>query len=201
MKVQLFLKRQLDFWGGIFALVLFAIPFLIIAILIKLDSRGPVLFMQDRVGRGGKIFKMLKFRTMIDRAWEKGRGIELEKDDWRITRVGKFLRRFRIDEFPQFLHVVKGEMSFVGPRPGLPSQVEKYTAEEQRRLLVKPGMASLDMIKGGNLISWKERITLDIWYIDNWNLWLDLKIFFGTIFVIIFKKEQYGKSGVIEDYK
>lgn len=195
--IQFFLKRQLDFWGACLLLLFFALPLVIIALLIKLDSKGPVFFTQPRVGREGKSFNMIKFRSMVEDAVHLGRGIELERNDWRITRVGKWLRRFRIDEFPQLFQVFTGTMSLVGPRPGLPHQAAQYTKEERRRLEMKPGMASMDMLKGGNLISWKERIQWDLWYIDHWSLWLDIKIIWGTFWVILFNRDE----GAVKDYE
>ncbi len=190
----------MDFWGALAGLLLLAVPFLIIAVLIRLNSKGSVFFKQERVGKQGKVFEMLKFRTMVEGAVHMGRGIEVERNDFRITKVGKWLRRFRIDEFPQLISVLEGKMSLVGPRPGLPHQAARYTESERQRLSVLPGMASMDMIKGGNLLSWEERIQWDVWYIDHWSFLLDLKILLGTLFLILSGKDEYGK-GVIEDYR
>ena len=183
----------------ILLIILFPL-FLIVGILIKLDSKGPVFFVQERVGKGGKIFKAYKLRTMVDNAEKIGLGYEIAKDDSRITRVGKYLR-WGIDELPQLINVFKGEISMVGPRPALPHQVEKYSKQERRRLEVKPGITGWALVNGRNILSWPERIKLDIWYIDNWSLWLDLKILFKTIWVVIFKREGiYGKDGVNKGY-
>lgn len=200
MVIQRFFKRKMDFLVALILLTVLAFPFFVIALLIKLESKGPVFFVQERVGKGGKIFKMLKFRSMVDKASTMGAGIEVAKDDPRITKVGKMLRRLRLDEASQLWHVLLGEMSLVGPRPALPHQVAQYTALEKRRLEVKPGMGSMDMMKGGNLLSWKERIELDIWYIDHWSLWLDLKIIVGTFLTVLSGKDEYGKEG-IKDYQ
>lgn len=199
--MQRFLKRQMDFWAACMAFVLLVVPFLIIAVLIKLDSSGPVFFIQERVGRNGKVFRMLKFRSMVHNAVRMGKGIEVEQHDARITRMGKFLRRTTLDEAPQITHVLKGEMSLVGPRPALPHQVAQYSAFEKRRFEVRPGLAHMAMLKGWNTLSWKERIKLDIWYIDHWSLLLDLKILFSTVFVVFSGRGQYGAEGVVEDYK
>lgn len=199
--LQRLLKRLFDFLGACAALIALAIPFFIIVILIRIDSRGPVFFLQERVGKDGKIFKMLKFRTMVENAVNMGKGIEVEKNDFRITRVGRILRRFGIDELPQLLHILKGEMSFVGPRPGLPHQAAQYSALERKRLLVKPGIANMPMLKGWNTLSWKERIRWDIWYIEHWSFLLDLKILFYTTIIVLSGKGQYGAKGVVEDYK
>lgn len=199
--LQKLFKRSCDFLGALVALIALVIPFFIIAMLIKLDSRGPVFFVQERVGRGGKIFRMLKFRTMVENAVNMGRGIEVEQNDFRITRVGRMLRRFGVDELPQILHILKGEMSFVGPRPALPHQAAQYSALERKRLLVRPGIANMAMLKGWNTLSWKERIQWDIWYIEHWSFFLDLKILFYTAIIVLLGKGQYGAKGVVEDYK
>jgi len=194
------LKRIIDIVvSGIGLIILFPI-FIIIGILIKLDSKGPVFFAQERVGKDGKIFKAYKLRTMIDNAENVGLGHEIAKDDNRITRVGKCLR-WGIDELPQLINVFKGDMNLVGPRPTLPHQVKKYSEREKRRLEVKPGITGWALVNGRNKLSWPERIKLDIWYIDHWSIWLDLKILFKTIRVIIFKREGiYGKDGITRDY-
>jgi len=201
MKFQRFLKRQIDLWGSLIGSIILTPFFLIIAILIKIDSPGPVFFRQKRVGKDGKIFKIWKFRTMVEGAENIGLGIEIAKNDPRITGVGKFLRRFVIDELPQFINVILGEMSLVGPRTALPNQVEKYTEFEKKRLQVRPGMANINIIKGWNIPSWKERIKWDIWYIENWSLWLDLKILFKTFIIVLLGRGQYGDKGVVGDYK
>ncbi len=197
---DLILKRIIDVVvSGIGLIILFPI-FVVIGILIKLDSKGPVFFAQERVGKDGKIFRAYKLRTMVDNAEKIGLRYEIAKDDSRITRVGKHLR-WGIDELPQLINVFKGEMSMVGPRPALPHQVEKYSKQERRRLEVKPGITGWALVNGRNILSWPERIKLDIWYIDHWSLWLDLKILFKTIWVVIFKREGiYGKDGVTRDY-
>jgi len=196
----LILKRIFDVIGsGIGLIILFPI-FVIIGILIKLGSKGPVFFVQERVGKDGKIFRAYKLRTMVNDAEKIGLGYEIKKDDERITRVGKYLR-WGIDELPQLINVFKDEMSMVGPRPALPHQMEKYSKRERRRLEVKPGITGWALINGRNKLSWPERIKLDIWYIDHWSIWLDLKILFKTVWVVIFKREGiYGKDGVTRDY-
>ena len=174
--------------------------FAVIGIFIKLDSKGPVFFIQERAGKDGKIFRAYKLRTMVDNAEKKGLGFEVEKNDSRITCVGKYLR-WGIDELPQLINVFKGDMSLVGPRPTLLHQVKKYSEREKRRLEVKPGITGWALVNGRNRLSWPERIKLDIWYIDNWSIWLDLKILFKTVWVVIFKREGiYGKDGVTRDY-
>ena len=173
--------------------------FAIIGIFIKLDSKGPVFFIQERVGKDGRIFRAYKLRTMIDNAEKMGRG--LKKNDTRITRVGKHLR-WGIDELPQLINVFKGDMSLVGPRPTLIEQVNRYSKEHMRRLEMKPGITGWALINGRNILSWSEKIELDIWYITHWSIWLDLKILFKTIWVVIFTREGvYGKDGINTGYE
>jgi len=195
------LKRIIDVViSGIGLIILFPI-FVIIGILIKLDSRGAVFFRQERTGKDGKIFKAYKLRTMVENAEKIGLRYEVAKDDSRITRIGKYLR-WGIDELPQLINVFKGEMSMVGPRPALPHQVKKYSEREKRRLEVRPGVTGWALVNGRNKLSWPERIKLDIWYIDHWSIWLDLKILFKTIWVVIFTREGiYGKDGITRDYE
>lgn len=200
-KKNFFLKRIIDAVISGSALVILLPIFAIIGVFIKLDSKGAMFFVQKRVGKDRKIFKAYKLRTMVDNAEKIGLGYEIAKNDSRITRVGKYLR-WGIDELPQLINVFKGEMSMVGPRPALPHQVDKYSKREKRRLEVKPGITGWALINGRNKLSWPERIKLDIWYIDHWSLWLDLKILFKTVWVVIFTREGiYGKDGVTRDYE
>jgi len=173
-KKDLNFKRIIDVViSGIGLIILFPI-FVVIGALIKLDSKGPVFFVQERAGKDGKIFRAYKLRTMVVNAEKFGLGHEIEKNDSRITRVGKYLR-WGIDELPQLINVFKGDMSMVGPRPALPHQIEKYTKKEKRRLEVKPGITGWALINGRNKLTWPEKIKLDIWYIDHWSIWVDLK--------------------------
>ena len=199
-KLSLIIKRIFDISASGIALIVLLPIFTIIGILIKLDSKGPVFFIQERAGKDGKIFRAYKLRTMIDNAEKIGLGYEIAKNDSRITRIGKHLR-WGIDELPQLINVFKGDMSLVGPRPALPYQIKKYSEKERRRLEVKPGITGWALVNGRNILSWPERIKLDIWYIDHWSIWLDLKILFKTVWVVIFKREGiYGKDGVTRDY-
>jgi exopolysaccharide biosynthesis polyprenyl glycosylphosphotransferase len=163
---------------------------LVTALLVKLTSRGPVLFRQTRVGRGGEQFKMLKFRTMVAdaearkaelHALNEGNGILFKmRDDPRITKVGKYLRRFSIDELPQLLNVLRGDMSLVGPRPPLPAEVALYAIDDARRMLVKPGLTGLWQVSGRSDLTWEESMRLDLRYADNWSIALDLLILWKT---------------------
>ena len=199
--IQRSIKRVADLICSIIGIILLFPLFLIVAIIIKMDSKGSVFFLQDRVGLSGKIFKIWKFRTMVPGAEKIGLGFSVEKNDSRITRVGVFLRRFGIDELPQLVNIIKGEMSVVGPRATLVHQVEQYTEFEKQRLKVRPGVTNINLTKGWNTLSWKKRIEWDVWYINNWSLWMDLKILARTPFVVLSGKGQYGEAGVVEDYK
>jgi lipopolysaccharide/colanic/teichoic acid biosynthesis glycosyltransferase len=197
--VQLALKRAFDISISIFVLILLFPVILIIGIAIKLDDGGPVFFLQDRVGKHGKIFRCCKFRTMIVGAEQKGLGLEVAKDDNRITRVGTILRRWTLDEIPQLYNVLKGEMSIVGPRPTVPSQIARYTPEQKRRLEVKPGMAGWAWIHGRNKLPWAERIKLDIWYVEHWSFWLDISILFTAFMLLVRHEGVYGEDGIVRD--
>jgi len=177
-------KEIFDKIFSFLALVVLLPIFLIVAILIKIDSKGSMFFLQERVGKDGKIFKVFKFRTMTVDAPEKTKGRYIEKSNPYVTRIGKFLRRSGIDELPQLINVLKGEMSLVGPRPTLPYQVAKYDEFQKRRLLIKPGITSWALVNGRNKLTWPEKIKLDVWYIENWNSWLDIKILFKTVWVV-----------------
>lgn len=199
--VQLFLKRIFDFFISLIGLIVLFPLFLIIVVLIKLDSLGPVFFKQERIGRNGKPFYPFKFRTMVRGAVNKGLGYTVSENDERITKIGKFLRKWGIDEFPQLINVLKGEMSLVGPRPTFRYQVEKYNDFEKKRLLVKPGLAGWALIHGRNSLSWEDRIKYDVWYVEHWSLWLDIKIIFKTFYLIFIKQEGvYGKNGVNDPF-
>jgi len=199
--IQKIIKRTFDFLGGLIGLAILTPFFWIIAILIKLDSPGPVFFRYERIGKDGKSFKPFKFRTMKEGAIKEGLGYNVAENDERITRIGRFLRRWGIDEFPQMINVLKGEMSLVGPRPTLRYQVEKYNDFQRKRLLVKPGITGWALIHGRNLPSWEERIKYDVWYIENWSLWLDFKILLKTLHLIFIKKEGiYGRGGINDPF-
>lgn len=201
VQLQRGLKRVLDVFISLIGLLLLAIPFTLIALAIKLDSKGPVFFRQERVGKDCKIFKTWKFRTMIEGAVHLGLGYNVARYDPRITRVGRFLREWGLDELPQLINVLKGEMSLVGPRPTLKYQVEHYNDFQRRRLLMKPGITSLAVISGRNRLPWKKRIELDVWYVDHWSLWLDIKILFRTLWVVLIKREGvYGEEGINDPF-
>ncbi|WP_331680294.1 sugar transferase [Intestinibacter sp.] len=191
-KIYLFFKRLLDILGSIFALIIFSPVFLIVSILIKLDSpEGSIIFAQDRNGLNGEVFKMYKFRSMVPNAEELLEDLKHKnemdgpvfkiKDDPRLTKVGKVIRKFSIDEFPQFVNVLKGDMSLVGPRPPIPREVESYSAYEMQRLYVKPGLTCYWQIGGRNSIGFDEWMELDLKYISERSMLVDIKIILSTI--------------------
>ena len=200
-KIQEWIKRCIDFFCALAGLAILSPFFGLIAVLIKLDSRGPVFFRYKRVGKDGKEFVSYKFRSMVENAAQIGLGIEIMENDPRITASGAFLRAWSLDELPQLFNVFRGEMSLVGPRPALPHQVEKYSEFERKRLEVRPGITGWAQINGRNLLSWKERIKLDVWYVENRSLWLDLKILFVTPKTVLSKEGLYGREGVVKDYE
>lgn len=191
----LFLKRFSDIILSLIMLIVMSPIFLGIAIAIKLDDGGPTFYRQERVGRDGRLFYIYKFRTMVVDAEKIGSGFIVTEDDPRITRIGRILRYTSLDELPQLINILKGEMSFVGPRPTLRYQVEKYNDRQRQRLSVKPGVTGWAQVNGRNVISWPERIEYDLWYVDNLSLFLDVKIFFKTFVVILKKQDLYRQDG------
>jgi lipopolysaccharide/colanic/teichoic acid biosynthesis glycosyltransferase len=162
-------------------LLTFTSPLLALAALaIRLESRGPVFYRQLRVGKDGRPFELWKLRTMVPGAESMGAGIYVLEGDPRITRSGRLLRRFSLDELPNLVNVLRGEMAIVGPRPTVQEQVDRYTDRQRRRLEVKPGITGWAQIKGRTSLSWPERIELDVWYVEHRSLWLDLKILART---------------------
>ncbi len=184
------LKRTIDIVFSFAALILCLIPMLIIALIVKIDSRGTVIFKQERLGKGGKPFTMYKFRTMNMNAEENGPQWA-DTNDKRCTKVGSVLRKCRLDELPQIFNILKGEMSFVGPRPERPcfyEQFEEYIHGFKNRLVVKPGLTGLAQVNGGYDLKPEEKIMYDIEYIKNRSIWMDIKLIFRTLAVIFTRK-------------
>ncbi len=202
MKGQYILKRIFDIIGSLAGLFFLMPLLLVVVVLIKIDSHGPIFFFHERAGKNGKPFKPFKFRTMEEKSIEKGLGYNVSEKDERITRIGKFLRKWGVDEFPQLINVLKGEMSLVGPRPTFLHQAEKYNDFQKKRLQVKPGIVGWALIHGRNSLAWEERIKYDVWYVENWSFWLDIKIIFKAFYMILIKKEGvYGKGGVNDPFE
>lgn len=192
------IKYILDFVISAATLIILSPLFILIALLIKFTSRGPIIFRQKRTGRDGRQFYFLKFRTMVENAENIGLKMAAEENDPRITRTGKFLREWTLDELPQFFNILKGDMSLVGPRP-LPAYEgsdEKMKALWQKRISIKPGLVSIVDIKGRNLVPWEKRFEYDAWYIDNQSLWLDFKILVLGFLAVLSRKGVYGEEGM-----
>ena len=174
------LNRAADVVGAGVGLALASPLLAVAAVAIKLEDGGPVLYRQRRVGIGGRDFDLLKLRTMVVGAEHQGAGLAVNRGDARITRVGRLLRRLSLDELPQLWNVVRGEMSLIGPRPTLRYQVDEYTDRQRRRLDVKPGITGWAQVNGRASLAWADRIELDVWYVENRSLWLDLRILART---------------------
>ena len=198
--VQLAIKHALDRLMAFILFCVFGPLMLAIAAAIVIESGWPGLFVQTRVGRHGRLFPVYKFRTMIQGAVHKGLGTTVAPDDNRITRVGAFLRAWSLDELPQLLNVLRGEMSLVGPRPTFEYQVAQYTPFQRRRLEMKPGITGWAQVNGRNALPWIQRIELDVWYVDHFSLLLDARILFRTIGVFIRREGLYGPEGVNDDF-
>lgn len=195
------LKRSIDFIIAVVALIVLSPFSLITAILIKLDSKGPVIFKQERLGKNGAPFKIWKFRSMCVGAEKQGTGVYSYKGDARITKVGKIIRATSIDELPQLVNILKGDMALIGPRPALtyhPWPYEQYTEHQKHMFDVLPGVTGWAQVNGRKEVPWPERIELNVWYAKNMSLWLDLKIFFMTIFKVATNanNENVGETGV-----
>lgn len=189
--IQLFIKSVIDIIASAAGLVLLIPVLVLIAVAIKLTSKGPVFFHQDRLGINGRIFKLHKFRTMVTGAVSIGTGLAVAGNDVRITKVGAILRKTSLDELPQLFNVLKGDISLVGPRPTVPQHLEYYGDFERRRLEVKPGITGLAMVRGRGSVPWSVRIKYDVEYIDNFSLWLDFKILVQTLWVVLARKNVY----------
>lgn len=189
----MFIKRLLDIVISATALILLSPFMLIIYLLVRINLGGPAFFLQERLGKDNKIFKMIKFRTMKNSTDKDG---NLLSDNERLTKFGRFLRSFSIDELPELINILKGDMSLVGPRALLVQYLEHYNSEQIRRHEVLPGLTGWAQINGRNSITWCEKFKLDVWYVDNWSLWLDIKIFFLT-FWKVFKREGINQSETV----
>lgn len=189
------LKRALDVGVATIGLMVLLPVFALIAIAIVFDSPGSVFFKLRVAGRDGRAFDQWKFRTMVTDARQKAHPFETSSTDPRITRTGRFLRRWSLDELPQLWNVLRGQMSLVGPRPAFIEVASRYSLLEARRLRMRPGITGLAQIQGRNLISWQRRIALDLAYIDRYSLWLDAKILLATIPVLLKGEGVYGPDG------
>jgi lipopolysaccharide/colanic/teichoic acid biosynthesis glycosyltransferase len=187
----MFAKRIFDFTLASIGLIMLSPVLLVIALLVRIKLGSPVLFRQKRPGLHAEPFTLLKFRTMTD---ERGPDGTLKSDAVRLTRFGQFLRSASLDELPELINVVRGEMSLVGPRPLLPKYLPLYSAEQARRHEVRPGITGLAQVRGRNALSWEERLALDVWYVDNRSIRLDLEILLQTVLAVI-RREGISAEG------
>ncbi|WP_430509936.1 sugar transferase [Gottfriedia solisilvae] len=193
------MKRVIDLTISLTLLILFSLIILIVAVMVRVKMGAPILFAQQRPGLQGKPFYLYKFRTMINLHDDQG---NLLSDDLRLTKLGKFLRKFSLDEFPQLINVVKGEMSLVGPRPLLMEYLELYSENQNKRHNVRPGITGWAQVNGRNSISWEEKFEYDVWYVENQSIVIDLKILFLTLIKVI-KSEgiQNGKNSTMPVFR
>ena len=199
-----FFKRLFDIILASIMLILLSPILLVIAIAIKATSEGPVVFKQERIGYKGKVFHIYKFRSMVNNAEHTGSGVYSGKNDARVTKVGKILRATSLDELAQLINILKGEMSFIGPRPPLtyhPWPIEEYTDEQLRMFDVRPGITGGAQVNGRKEVDWHKRIELNVWYVDNVSLLLDIKIFFMTIFKVFTNADNENTGATVETKK
>lgn len=196
-----YIKRFIDIFLSFIMLIILSPILLIIALLVKLDSKGPVIFKQERIGLNGKVFKILKFRTMCVGAEQMKGGVYSDNSDPRITRVGRVLRATSGDEFLQAINVLRGDMSFIGPRPPLtyhPWPYNEYTSEQKRMFEVRPGITGWAQVNGRKAVEWHKRIELNVWYVDHMSFLLDVKIFFMTIFKVFTNADNENIGATVE---
>ncbi|EGC75225.1 hypothetical protein HMPREF0490_01115 [Lachnospiraceae bacterium 6_1_37FAA] len=191
------IKRGMDIvFSGLFLLA-GAIPLLVVALLVKIDSKGPALFKQERLGKDGKPFWIYKFRSMVVGAEKTGSGVYSGKNDARVTKIGKILRATSIDELPQLINILKGEMSFIGPRPALtyhPWKFEEYTEEQKKMFAVRPGVTGWAQVNGRKEVEWPKRIEMNVWYVEHMSFLLDVKIFFKTILKVFTNADNVNST-------
>ncbi|MBQ3014325.1 MAG: sugar transferase [Clostridia bacterium] len=196
-----FFKRLFDIVLSLLILIILALPLAIIALAVKIDSKGPVVFKQKRLGLKGKEFNIYKFRTMCVGAEQMGSGVYSGKGDSRVTRVGRFLRASSADELLQAFNVLKGDMSFIGPRPPLtyhPWPIGEYTEEQMRMFDVRPGITGWAQVNGRKEVEWHKRIELNVWYVDHVSLWLDIKILFMTVFKVFSNADNENSGATVQ---
>ena len=195
-----FIKPALDWLAALIAVIVLAVPMLLIAVLVKLESKGPIFFRQERIGYNGKVFHILKFRSMQINAEKNGSGVYSEKGDPRVTRVGRVLRATSLDELPQFFNILRGEMSFVGPRPPLtyhPWSYDEYTEEQLQMFSVRPGITGWAQVNGRKGVEWHKRIDLNVWYVENLSLLLDIRILFLTVFKVLSNADNINEGATV----
>lgn len=197
-KLQLAVKRLADIVISLLVLVILSPLWLLTALLIRWTSPGPALFVQERPGKDRVLFKVYKFRSMRLGSEKMVKGVEVMRDDDRVTRIGRFIRRTKIDEIPQCLNVLRGEMSLIGPRPERVASLADYDEEISKRLKMRPGMTGLAQVSGNIYISLEDRYRLDVYYVENFSLWLDIRILLRTVGVVLLGEERYKERPLVE---
>lgn len=195
MFYQKYVKRLLDLLISSFSLLILWPVFVVIAIFIKIDSKGRVFFKQERLGKDGEVFKIYKFRTMVENAENIGTGLSTFEGDPRVTKVGNLLRKTSLDELPQLINIIKGDMSLIGPRPPVPyspKKYDEYSEIQRKRFTVRPGITGLAQVNGRNSLTWEERIDFDVKYVKQLRFGLDLKILFLTIIRVFKRSDIHG---------
>lgn len=199
-----FVKRLADVILSFIGLVILALPLFTIALIIKISDGGPAIFKQKRLGLGGREFNFYKFRSMKVNSEKTGSGVYSGKDDDRVTKIGKILRATSIDELPQLWNVLKGDMSFIGPRPPLtyhPWPIEEYTDEQRRMFDVRPGITGWAQVNGRKGVEWNRRIELNVWYVDNVSFFLDIKILFMTVAKVLTNADNENTGATVVTYE
>ena len=194
-------KRAIDILIALLGLLIASPVLLLTAIAVKLDSKGPAIFKQPRLGLNGRVFNIYKFRSMKVGSEHTGTGVYSRKDDVRVTRVGKFIRATSIDELPQLINLLNGTMSAIGPRPALtyhPWRYEEYTEEQKKMFLVRPGVTGWAQVNGRKDVEWHRRIKLNVWYVENVSFMLDVKILFRTIFKVIVNADNVNVENTLK---
>ncbi len=197
---QAFVKRISDIVFSALGLLVLSPLFLLIAILVRCTSKGPAVFRQERLGRDAKVFRICKFRTMAENSEHTGSGVYSDRYDSRVTKVGRFLRATSLDELPQLWNILRGDMSFIGPRPPLtyhPWPIDRYSKEQLRMFRVRPGITGWAQVHGRRELEWNERLSLNVWYADHVSFALDLKIVFLTVGVMLSGKGNENKGATV----
>lgn len=201
-----YIKRILDIIAALFAVILLSPIMAVTAIAVRAESEGPAIFKQDRLGLNGRTFKIYKFRSMCQGAEFTGSGVYSGADDMRVTKVGRIIRATSIDELPQLFNIIKGDMSFIGPRPPLtyhPWELSEYTEEQLHMFDVRPGITGWAQVNGRKDVEWHRRIELNCWYVDNMSLWLDIKILFTTVIKVLKNEDNVndGATLIVDENK
>jgi len=194
---MIWLKHFLDFFFSLVLIILISPILLIVSLFIKMNDGGRIFFLQERVGKNRKIFEIIKFRTMVENATQLKGGYSVSENDPRITKVGRFLRKTSLDELPQLFNILKGDMSFIGPRPPLtffPKDYHEYESWVLERFKMRPGITGLAQVNGRNDIDWYERFKFDVEYVKNWTFRMDIRVFFQTIKTVFKKKGVYKQT-------